>query len=311
MPNNWWYDGDYDVWVCDECNGREFVNWSALVKHLEMSRNHNFCTDCERDFVSWPALRSHWANSSSHSFCTLCDTHFDNDELLHDHDIYDHFPCQGCDQIFASELGRFEHGRQSHPFCIEHRRAFLSQANLRAHLESSAHIQARIPCAAGCGRKFIDYSAMVLHLEAGSCPSGWTRQKIDYKLRSLPAARPYMTSSQRLIAGPTTQTRSSWVATEDSYNDWEQAYECFFCHRLFNSLAGLNQHLTSPRHAYATETGRNGEKLYKCPMDNCGRNFSTFSGLVQHAERGGCGVLQFRLQKALDGLTMSMRALTW
>lgn len=152
---------------------------------------------------------------------------------------------------------------------------------------------------------------MILHLEAGSCPSGWTRQKIDYKMRSLEAARPVMTSSQRLITGPTSQTRSSWVATEDSYNYNERAYECFFCHRLFNSLAGLNQHLTSPRHAYATETGRDGEKLYKCPMDTCRRKFSTLSGLVQHAEQGGCGVLQLRLQKALDGLTTRMKTLTF
>lgn len=132
MPNNWWFDYDEDVWVCDECNGREFVNRTALDKHLEMSRNHNYCSQCDRDFVSWSALRSHLVNSSVHSYCTVCDTDFDDDEDLWVHQHEDHFPCQGCDDVFDSELGRYEHGRQSHSFCAEHRRAFLSDANLRA-----------------------------------------------------------------------------------------------------------------------------------------------------------------------------------
>ncbi|GEM12032.1 hypothetical protein Rt10032_c18g6049 [Rhodotorula toruloides] len=186
---SWWFNDSWQVWICDTCNGWEFEEWDSLVEHLEC--NHNNCMHCRRGFVSGPALRSHWANNSSHAFCVLCNTHFAGQSTLYDHKMNDHFPCEGCYQIFATELGRYEHGRQAHPFCT------LSEANLRA------------------------------------------------------------------------------------------AYECFFCHKLFQSLLALNQHLTSPRHAYATETGRDGEKIYKCP--------NTFR----------------MVQNTLDGFMGQMRTLTY
>lgn len=140
-----------------------------------------------------------------------------------------------------------------------------------------------------------------------------TRQRIDYFVRSLDTSRLITTTGPLLITGPTEPIQpTAWLATEDSYNHYAQAYECFFCHKLFQSLPALNQHLASPRHAYATETGRDGEKLYKCPNPSCARHFVTLSGLVQHAEHGGCGVLQFRtVQNTLDGFMGQMRTLTY
>ncbi|BGP21989.1 hypothetical protein JCM10295v2_000866 [Rhodotorula toruloides] len=267
---SWWFNDSWQVWICDTCNGWEFEEWDSLVEHLEC--NHNNCMHCRRGFVSGPALRSHWANNSSHAFCVLCNTHFAGQSTLYDHKMNDHFPCEGCYQIFATELGRYEHGRQAHPFCT------LSEANLRAnrsaspaqHNAAGPHVQAQNICPAGCRRRFVDRSATVLHLEAGTCSSGMTRQRIDYFVRSLDTSRLITTSAPLLITGSN-----------------EPAYECFFCHKLFQSLLALNQHLTSPRHAYATETGRDGEKIYKCP--------NTFR----------------MVQNTLDGFMGQMRTLTY
>lgn len=39
---------------------------------------------------------------------------------------------------------------------------------------------------------------------------------------------------------------SKYEANNRSYNPSRGDYECYFCHRLFSSLHGLNQHLNSP-----------------------------------------------------------------
>jgi Zinc-finger of C2H2 type len=73
----------------------------------------------------------------------------------------------------------------------------------------------------------------------------------------------YITNPVRLLPGPlgryeppaTTVT----LATERSWNALSMAYECFLCHKTFNSLPWLNQHLQSPVHQ---------DKIYKCPKSD-------------------------------------------
>ncbi|GAA6034323.1 hypothetical protein JCM8097_002668 [Rhodosporidiobolus ruineniae] len=309
---DWWIDRR--GWhVCGPCD-REFNGWGALLKHLESSSRHDYCRQCDRDFVSPEALRSHYANSPSHSFCTLCDTHCDDSDELNDHYRDSHWACEGCSLIFATEIGRYEHGRQAHPFCITHRRAFRSQANLNAHLNSSAHVSRSVLCPTGCGAPFVSRSAAIQHLETGLCPSGLTRAKIDYHVQRLDPSRLITSGSQQLLPAPDSRsvTTTSYVATERSWDPDQRAYRCFLCSRLFNSLHGLNQHLLSPRHTHSNKNSSSSSpKLYKCPNRTCAKQFATLSGLVQHAEADSCGVIRAPVvQRTLDSVMGSMRALT-
>lgn len=72
----------------------------------------------------------------------------------------------------------------------------------------------------------------------------------------------------------------------------------------FATLSQLNQHLESPKHSNRTPG------MYTCPK--CQTKAQTLSGLIQHAEMGGCGVRrEARVQGALEGLTQGMKQLGW
>jgi hypothetical protein len=101
-------------------------------------------------------------------------------------------------------------------------------------------------------------------------------------------SRRYTTDPDRPIGGPldghcepSMRVETSW-GTERSWNGEE--YECFLCGGTFETLARLNKHLESPRHA---------DKIYRCPKPDCRAEFRTMSGLCQHVEGGSCGVRTF------------------
>lgn len=91
-------------------------------------------TACDQTFGSMEARRRHWANASAHrgQFCNLCDCLIPAYEDMATHESERHWPCQGCDLIFATEGGHNRHGQQDHPWCHTHKRAFRSQANYEA-----------------------------------------------------------------------------------------------------------------------------------------------------------------------------------
>jgi len=116
--------------------------------------------------------------------------------------------------------------------------------------------------------------------------------------------RHYTTNPDRLIEGPLdgryepSLPAETW-ATERSWNGEE--YECLLCGWTFETLARLNKHLQSPRHA---------DKIYRCPKPDCRAEFRTLSGLCQHVEGGTCDVRTFRgVQNVMDSLTRGFNAL--
>lgn len=112
-----------------------------------------------------------------------------------------------------------------------------------------------------------------------------------------------VTNPARLITGPQGQQQpdpTEYWATARSWNG--TAYECFLCRKPFSSLRTLNAHLRSPTHR---------QKIYRCPEASCRTEYSTLSGLCQHAEHGSCGVMRLReVRNALDSLTNNMQLLT-
>ncbi|KAM0753274.1 hypothetical protein T439DRAFT_333138 [Meredithblackwellia eburnea MCA 4105] len=321
----WSYDSDYEDWDCD-C-GKNFKRFDSLQQHLEASNAHNYCsirgalvklfaTQEQRSHLCpsrpsrrvWNAYQAHRANSSNHGWCVFCEVDHADKGVLNEHFHQCHSPCPavGCSQVLDGNDGLHEHARQSHPYCVECRRIFLNHNNLNAHMNSSTHRPANIPCPLrNCGRMFISRAALVLHWESSTCKSGMTRQALDAHIRSHEAGRAVLNPRLLLTDSTNQPATTTYRATERAWNHEAQAYECYFCHSLFNSLAGLNQHLASPKHSGSAI------KTYRCPNLDCRRELSTLSGLVQHIELGSCGVQRFdQVKNAMDALVRGARSLT-
>lgn len=188
-----------------------------------------------------------------------------------------------------------------HWYCEPCDRTFKSESNLESH--SSIHKSRAVKCPGSrCHDGFVSQSALFQHLEAGRCPSGMTRAKLNENVIRLDRNN-LVTNPARLIRGPgiySTTTTTMW-ATDLSWNG--DAYECFLCHKEFDALNHLNQHLASPKHQ---------DKIYRCPnQGRCGVEFTTLSALTQHVERDKCGVQRFRaVQDAMAALSRGLKGLT-
>lgn len=145
---------------------------------------------------------------------------------------------------------------------------------------------------------FINKSALVLHLESGSCRSGVDRRLIDNWVRKNDRSNLITNPARLITAGERGNVKL--FATEQSWNG--QAYECVLCHTQFRGLIDLNRHLVSPRHQ---------ERIYRCPLSSCNAHFVSLSALCQHIESERCGVTKFRAVKdAMDSLLSRVGRLT-
>ena len=152
-----------------------------------------------------------------------------------------------------------------------------------------------------CGMSFVSVSAMMLHLDQGSCVSGMNRDKVN-KLVVQYDRNNIITNPNRLItggSGGTAITTTTYIVSDLAYNG--RFWECYLCNSEFRRKAALNQHLNSPRHQ---------TKIYRCPRTDCLREFTTLSGIMQHVESQSCGAHRFRaVQDVMNGLSSNMRRL--
>ena len=111
--------------------------------------------------------------------------------------------------------------------------------NPEQHLRSRAHVGQTMTCPF-CQRNFATATGMTHHLEYSYCPnaSHLTRDDIYRFARSRDPQGTYTKKPIGWTSSPT------YEATSKAWNGY--AWECYFCHRKFSSLAGLNQHLNSP-----------------------------------------------------------------
>ncbi|KAI5994886.1 hypothetical protein F5J12DRAFT_856392 [Pisolithus orientalis] len=274
----------------DRCD-RDFPSDHAYRRHIRDSPSHNLCDDCGTDFSSWRGLKEHWVQSPDHDYCQYCDEHFPAWSYLIDHYRNHHGYCETRNRIFKNENGLHEHNRQSHQdrYCVSCRRIFRSENNLNSHLNSSIHKPKDVKCPL-CDMAFVSKSAVILHLESGSCQSGVNRQKVNQYVRQMDRSN-VITNPSRLLTGGD-DTTVDYIASERSWNG--QAYECVLCHSRFAALLDLNRHLASPRHQ---------DKIYKCPLGSCGIHFCTLSALCQHVESESCGIMKIQVVRhTLDNM---------
>ncbi|KAI9158106.1 hypothetical protein HJFPF1_06096 [Paramyrothecium foliicola] len=146
--------------------------------HAEAPSQSHPCPDCQMMpfsqaddsiFPTLAALNEH--RRATHNFCKGCRFNHAKAEDLRRHDIRVHYMCSIC-SVYHGSLDELmaldEHKSGNHNWCEECGRYFSSASNLQAH--SKTH-RASITCY-GCNRQCQSEAAMMLHFEAGTCPSG-------------------------------------------------------------------------------------------------------------------------------------------
>ncbi|KAI5863407.1 hypothetical protein GGS23DRAFT_531950 [Durotheca rogersii] len=193
-------------WPCE----RYFSTETSLRQHRRDSGNHaHDCFRCDRHFTSQSAKRQHVLNSSRHHLCTDCydEPDFASAEELDQHDVDEHNMCRIC------------------------RRYFSSPSNLKNHLK--IHAEKNTECF-GCVRCFNSISAMVLHLEAGTCASGTDNDFVTRVAFECHRFREY-----------------TFAEGSDCSSDFgrsgDRDFTCPTCPSRFPYMSGLLQHVESDR----------------------------------------------------------------
>ncbi|KAF5229132.1 hypothetical protein FAUST_10604 [Fusarium austroamericanum] len=165
-------------------------------------------------------ISAHVTNSYKHHVCTHCDHEPDYetaDDLNH-HLEEDHNACLECNEMFYDEEDLIQHDVDVHNRCPTCQRFFDSPSNLINH--EKVHLEKNMKCLA-CPRMFISNSAMMLHLEHGTCESGANLRVI-----------------QNVVA--------DWYEEYGpAGHDHEDDFRCENCGSCFNRLSALLQHAES------------------------------------------------------------------
>ncbi|KAL6893266.1 hypothetical protein GGI43DRAFT_175673 [Trichoderma evansii] len=132
--------------------------------------------------------------------CAECDAKFDDQAALHRHFISAghamEYGCCDCNKKFKTANALNQHlqykiHKKPQPVKVQHHckecdRSFGNASSLKQHLQSTIHRPiSNLTCMAGkicgieCNARFSSPSAMIAHMESGSCQSGINRQKLN------------------------------------------------------------------------------------------------------------------------------------
>ncbi|CAG9951336.1 unnamed protein product [Clonostachys rosea f. rosea IK726] len=202
--------------VCD----RKLRTEGSLKQHCRDSHPKTYCLRCERPFANRESLRQHISSSSNHYRCEHCPhkPDFASSTALEKHQENSHELCKPCDRSFNTPESLEQHDIAVHNLCKDCGNFFDTEHNLQNHQRT--HAAKLIPCP-GCSRSFDKESAMVLHLEAGTCSSGTTADIVDDLAHQCYQSGHYLS------------------------NDGEYDFSCPDCETLFVWMSGLLQHAES------------------------------------------------------------------
>ncbi|KAI4099996.1 MAG: hypothetical protein LQ339_005662 [Xanthoria mediterranea] len=283
-------------------------------EHYMSSTFHEGCHRCKQGFEGEPQLaRHHW---NHHAQCSKCNLGFENDVRLNEHykNSKLHAKCVACDLGFPDEQERQHHYWGYHTTrCSKCKLGFENDAQLQQHYNEvhkpesnpkpevnlkpevifNANIKPvpenkpkpevkHLRCLANCSSTtiFPPMSAVIEHLENGTCSKGWTIQRINNLLVKLPVASAYMIwdNIAYFLAGP----------PRLSPNDDDQlsrGWRCYLCKVPHLSPLDLQRHLQEQ------DCHTHYPHVVRCPHcpDHKG-SFDRMSTLLRHLERRECGV---------------------
>ncbi|KAF6832357.1 hypothetical protein CPLU01_06182 [Colletotrichum plurivorum] len=298
------------VYRCGTCRQRFPAGWSARERHFKDYRHRPppfECDTCTRCFGDDRAVRDHmdalghWAESASE-----IEYEVKEEPVLEEYLRY--FPSEeGCDEVceecnlsFIREKDWELHNQVFHHYCGSCNRTFKDYNGLTQHLNSTAHRSVLDLQCPFCRQYKTTATSLVYHIEGGRCPEAPLNR---YSLFKTIQDR----DPNRIITKKPTQRQVStdvhYTASERAYNPRARAYECYLCHRYFNYLNGLNDHLNSPFHE---------EKFYRCPSRRCNKRFTTLAGMISHLESETCQYMRFdAVQQHVIGIVDPQRLITF
>ncbi|KAL3605336.1 hypothetical protein FPOAC2_00279 [Fusarium poae] len=204
---------------CPPCK-RYFRCETSLDQHILAKHHDTYCWRCDRHFNHVAALEQHVVNSYKHHVCTHCDHQpdYETADDLNQHLEESHNACLECNELFYDEEDLIQHDVEVHNRCPTCQRFFDSPSNLINH--EKVHLEKNMKCLA-CPRMFISNSAMMLHLEHGTCESG---------------------ANLRVIKNVVADWYEEYGPAG---HDHEDDFRCENCGSYFNSLSALLQHAES------------------------------------------------------------------
>jgi hypothetical protein len=122
-------------------------------------------------------------------------------------------------------------------------------------------------------------SGLSHHLETESCTKA---QDVNYRtiFKTVSQGDPGGLLTNKLLTHPDSEIQN--IATNATWNG--SSFECYLCHRKYDTIRALDQHLNSPAHS---------AKLYHCPNRSCNREFERLASLFNHLESESCGFVRF------------------
>ncbi|KAI8631287.1 hypothetical protein F5Y19DRAFT_25785 [Xylariaceae sp. FL1651] len=250
--------------------------------------------DCGKVFGSRHARYQHM-NALGHCLptrgCDRCQAMFTNRSDAVSHmNFFNHWrhECSLCTHTRSTKDDIRQHEVEAHYYCSECGREFQSLNNIKMHLNSRIHRGTNLDCPF-CKGSYTTAAGLAHHLESGSCPNAPNLNR-DELYKAIRSRDPSGVITKKLIGW---QGSTHYEATTQTWNGYY--YECYFCHRQFNTLPSLNQHLQSPIHQ---------QKLYHCPnRAGCGKEFTSLAGVSNHLESESCGFMRFEsVQSNFQGI---------
>ncbi|KAK2811853.1 hypothetical protein FQN50_001891 [Emmonsiellopsis sp. PD_5] len=282
------------MYDCETCY-RDFGTQRACNQHMNDTNHWGPTFDCEtcvREFRSQNAANQHM-NAVGHWTpkipCETCGKKFHNQNAANQHmNSVGHWapkiPCETCSLKFKSQAAADQHMvREAHylNYCKPCNKRFISQNNLKMHLNSKIHRGSTIPCPF-CNANYTTASGLSHHLESGSCPRApQLNRETIYRMARERDPNGFITNN---LIGWRDEENATYQATNRAFNG--TYWECYICHKKFNTIGSLNAHLNSPTHK---------QKVYHCPnvKQKCGKQFVSLAALFSHLESEMCSFMRF------------------
>ena len=231
----------YGQW-CGRCE-RLFVNQAAREGHVSKSKFHRLCWYCDVDCVDSEERDDHMFDF--HFQCLECSVRETSSRRLSWHMEDAHHYCSLCERFFGTENNLRQVGG-GEEFALKRDRIpltpkdssilFLPSSDallihvachqlltclLAIHQHQKIHVPRNLQCY-GCDRYFATTSAMMIHLESGTCDCGIDRHELDRLAYKCYQSRDYT----------------------NGWNDYYR-YRCPHCDFTFRFVSGLFQHVES------------------------------------------------------------------
>jgi hypothetical protein len=231
---------------------------TGLCKHPVLAPHDgqtHVCGYCEKAFDRPDIFRDH-AIATGHCFCSDCDLHFSDRQSWDDHrksaKHASEFKCCDCDISFndihalVAHMRRRAHQKPLPPKisqqhkehnllasssteCTKCKRKFSCSQSLQQHCASLKHKPlSRLECPIGtnCRGSFLSPSALIQHLESGSCSSGMNRGEVHQIVESCDLGITSHSPSASLastISGLQAYTpvgSQLWALSSDAGSEW-------------------------------------------------------------------------------------------